>query len=119
MEFQHLGSTQLEISSIAVGTWLYNAGIEPLRAAIDRGIRLIDTAEIYGNEGIVAEAVRGRRHEVVIATKAAPRNFRRKSLITAAEASLQRLQPTTLIYTSCTGQITRYQSGKLCPRWRS
>lgn len=92
MELQRLGSTQLEISRIGVGTWQYKAGTEPLRAAIDHGVRLIDTAESYGNEGIVAEAVRGRRREVAIATKALPRNFRRKSLIAAAEASLRRLQ---------------------------
>jgi diketogulonate reductase-like aldo/keto reductase len=62
-----------------------------LRAAIECGARLIDTAESYGTEQIVGEAIKGRRHQVFLATKALPRNFRRRDLIAAAERSLRRL----------------------------
>jgi diketogulonate reductase-like aldo/keto reductase len=52
---------------------------------------LIDTAESYGTEEIVGEAIKGRRHQVFLATKVLPRNFRRRDLIAAAERSLRRL----------------------------
>jgi diketogulonate reductase-like aldo/keto reductase len=52
---------------------------------------MIDTAENYGTEGVVGEAIRNRREQVFLATKAAPRNFRRRDLIAAAERSLVRL----------------------------
>ncbi len=65
--------------------------MEPLQAAIDHGSYLIDTAEAYGTEEVVGEAIRGRRDKVFVATKALPRNFRRQDLIAAAERSLRRL----------------------------
>ncbi len=40
-----------------------------VRAALDAGVTLIDTAHLYGNEALVGRAVAGRREEVVLATK--------------------------------------------------
>ena len=40
-----------------------------VHAALDAGIRLVDTADAYGNEELVGRAVRGRRDEVVLASK--------------------------------------------------
>ncbi len=91
METKFLGNTHVKIPEIGFGTWNYAGGIEPLQAAIDHGAFLIDTAENYGTEAVVGEAIRGRREQVFLATKAAPRNFRRKDLIAAAERSLRLL----------------------------
>ena len=40
-----------------------------VQAAIDAGVTLIDTAAVYGTEGIIGEAIRGRRDGLVISTK--------------------------------------------------
>jgi aryl-alcohol dehydrogenase-like predicted oxidoreductase len=48
------------------------ASLHTIRTALDRGVTLLDTADKYGkghNERLVAKAIRGRRHEVVVATK--------------------------------------------------
>ena len=91
MELKCLGSSQVRLPEIGFGTWQYTAGVEPLRAAVEQGACLIDTAETYGTEPIVGEAIRGLRHRVFLATKVRPGNFRRPELIAAAERSLERL----------------------------
>ena len=45
-----------------------------VRRALDLGVNYIDTADAYGTEEIVGEAVRGDRDRVVISTKISPRN---------------------------------------------
>jgi len=91
MLLRELGKTGIRLPEIGFGTWNYSGGVEPLRAAIECGARLIDTAESYGTEEIVGEAIKGRRHQVFLASKALPRNFRRRDLLAAAERSLRRL----------------------------
>jgi diketogulonate reductase-like aldo/keto reductase len=91
MEFKSLGSTDVMVPEIGLGTWQYVGGAEPLRAGIDNGACFIDTAEIYGTEALVGEAIHGRRQQIFLATKVAPRHFRRDDLIDAAERSLRRL----------------------------
>jgi diketogulonate reductase-like aldo/keto reductase len=88
---KELGKTGVSVPEIGFGTWNYKGGVEPLRAAIECGARLIDTAEAYDTEEIVGDAIRGRRHQVFLATKVLPRNFKRRDLIAAAERSLRRL----------------------------
>jgi diketogulonate reductase-like aldo/keto reductase len=88
---RELTNSGVRLPEIGFGTWNYRGGIQPLRAAIACGAHLIDTAESYGTEEIVGEAIRGRRHQVFLATKVLPRNFRRRDLIAAAERSLRRL----------------------------
>jgi diketogulonate reductase-like aldo/keto reductase len=51
----------------------------------------IDTAESYGTEPVVGEAVRGIRDRVFIATKVSPQNLHRTNLRQSVDASLQRL----------------------------
>jgi diketogulonate reductase-like aldo/keto reductase len=92
MESKSLGNTTHKISAIGFGTWNYRRGPNALESAIERGACFFDTAELYGTEGIVGEAIRNRRHQVFVATKAAPRHFRRKDLIAAAHRSLHRLR---------------------------
>lgn len=91
MLLKQLGRTVVSVPEIGFGTWDYHGGVEPLRAAMEYGTCLIDTAEAYGTEEIVGRAIRGHRSQVFLATKVLPRNFRRADLIAAAERSLRRL----------------------------
>src|SRR5690348_14369997 len=104
MEHRHIGS--LEVSVVGLGGNNFgsrldaNATARVVNAALDAGITFLDTAELYGNgqsEEDIGRALRGRRHEAIIATKfgyknalpdhrGQPANVRR-----AAEASLKRL----------------------------
>ncbi|MGO9087694.1 MAG: aldo/keto reductase [Candidatus Sulfotelmatobacter sp.] len=88
---KELGTTGVRVPALALGTWRYQGGVEPLRAGIEMGAAFIDTAESYGTEEIVGQAIRGIREKVFVATKALPRNFRRKDLVQAAERSLKHL----------------------------
>jgi diketogulonate reductase-like aldo/keto reductase len=92
MEFKTLGTTQVQLPEIGLGTANYTGGIEPLRAGVEHGATFIDTSESYGSEDIIGRAVRDCRDRVFLATKVSPRNFRMGHLIAAAERSLQRLQ---------------------------
>ncbi|OWW03417.1 aldo/keto reductase [Rhizobium sp. R72] len=90
-----------EVPALGQGTW--NMGensieakreIESLRAGLDLGMTLIDTAEMYaegGAEKIVGEAIRGRRDEVFLVSKVYPWNASRNGTIEACERSLSRL----------------------------
>jgi diketogulonate reductase-like aldo/keto reductase len=69
------------------------AKVEALKAGLDSGINLIDTAELYGSEPLVARAIRGRkREELFVATKVWPNHLRRDALVRALERSLRRLE---------------------------
>jgi diketogulonate reductase-like aldo/keto reductase len=68
--------------------------IAALRAGLDLGLTLIDTAEMYADgesERLVGEAIAGRRDEVFLVSKAYPQNASRDRLPEACEASLERL----------------------------
>jgi diketogulonate reductase-like aldo/keto reductase len=92
MELKELGKTGVKVPEIGVGVWRYNGGVEPLRAALAMGAFLIDTAEIYGTEEVVGQAVSGMRDRVFIATKVSGQHLRYDEVLRAAEASLQRLR---------------------------
>jgi diketogulonate reductase-like aldo/keto reductase len=75
--------------------WLRGASskVEALKAGLDGGINLIDTAELYGSEPLVARAIKGRKREdLFIATKVWPNHLRRDALVRALEKSLNRLE---------------------------
>ncbi|HWV63713.1 MAG TPA: aldo/keto reductase [Oxalicibacterium sp.] len=68
--------------------------IATLRAGLDLGMTLIDTAEMYGDgasEELVGEAINGRRDEVFLVSKVLPSNASRNGTIAACERSLRRL----------------------------
>jgi diketogulonate reductase-like aldo/keto reductase len=88
---KELANTEVLVPEIGLGTWNYKKGVEPLRAAIEYDACLIDTAEAYGTEEIVGQAIKGQRSRVFLATKVLPRNFRWRDLVAAAEGSLRRL----------------------------
>ncbi|HML96371.1 MAG TPA: aldo/keto reductase [Thermodesulfobacteriota bacterium] len=91
MELKELGATGVMIPEIGLGTWRYRGGTKPLRAGIDLGASLIDTAEGYGAEEIVGKAVSGIRDRVFIATKVSGRDLGHDRVLRAAEESLRRL----------------------------
>ena len=84
METIAIGTSGISASRIALGTWAMGGwmwggqsdedqSIRTIESAIDRGITLIDTAPVYGfgrSEEIVGKALKGRRDDVVLATKA-------------------------------------------------
>ena len=69
--------------------------IAALRMAVDVGMTVIDTAEMYADgaaEELVGEALAGRRSEIFLVSKVMPQNASRRGTIGACEASLRRLQ---------------------------
>ena len=81
MEQRHLGTSGLTVSAIGLGcmgmSQSYGAGndeesVRTIHRALDLGVTYLDTADVYGhgsNEKLVGQAIRGRRQEVVLATK--------------------------------------------------
>ncbi len=92
MEFKVLGQSSTKLPAIGFGTWKYKDGIEALRQAIEAEAAFIDTAESYGTEPIVGEALKGIRDRVFLATKVSPEHFRHDALHQAADRSLRLLQ---------------------------
>lgn len=109
MRTQRLGSQGPQLSVVGYGAWEAGgtawganesdeAVIEAMRAAIEAGINWLDTAEVYGDgvsESLVGRAIEGRRDEVVVASKVAPRpegsGLRPEQIATACDATLGRL----------------------------
>jgi diketogulonate reductase-like aldo/keto reductase len=83
------------------GTWGFGENpdnrqneIDALRFGIDVGMKLIDTAEMYGDgasEELVGKAVAGRRSKAFLVSKLLPQNATRRGTIASCEASLKRL----------------------------
>ena len=91
MQSRPLGSSSTEIPVIGMGTSRYRGGAAPLRRGIELGA-WIDTAESYGSEGIVGEAIAGAsRGNIFIASKVSPGHLGYHDLLRAADASLRRL----------------------------
>lgn len=92
------GST---IPVFGLGTWhmgerrsAFEAEVAALRHGLDLGIRLIDTAEMYGSGGaeeVVGAAIAGRRDAAYLVSKVLPSNASRQRTIRACEESLRRL----------------------------
>jgi len=65
--------------------------VAAVRAGIDAGLTLIDTAEMYGDgeaERVVGEAIEGRREALFLVSKVFPHNASRAGVRAACEASL-------------------------------
>ncbi|MFJ3983552.1 aldo/keto reductase [Streptomyces fungicidicus] len=110
MQYRTLGRTGVQVSTLALGAMNFGAigrtGQEEataiVDAALEAGVNVIDTADMYGrgeSEEMVGKAIAGRRDDIVLATKATmpmgeERNHRggsRRWLVTALEDSLRRL----------------------------
>jgi aryl-alcohol dehydrogenase-like predicted oxidoreductase len=123
MEYSVLGRTGMRVSKICLGTATFGVAPSPrqadriVSAALDIGVTFVDTADVYGNmpvfdrieappaadrepaEQILGRALRGRRDQVVIATKSNgiigigvnDRGLSRRHLTRQVETSLRRL----------------------------
>jgi aryl-alcohol dehydrogenase-like predicted oxidoreductase len=80
MDHRNLGRTGVSVSKLCLGAMMFGAWGEPdhdesiriIHAALDAGITFIDTADVYSageSEEIVGKALKGRRDDVVLATK--------------------------------------------------
>ena len=89
------------LPAIGIGTWYLGDDpatreeeIRAVRAGLDAGLRVIDTAEMYGggrSEQLVGEAIAGRREEVFLVSKVLPSNASARGTAEALERSLDRL----------------------------
>src|SRR6201996_4462976 len=106
-----LGSSGMQVSALGLGCMSLSGtygqsddaeGLAVIREALDRGITLLDTSDAYGNghnEELVGKAIKGRRSEVVLATKfgnvggrgGKTADGRPEYVPVACEASLKRL----------------------------
>ena len=107
MEQRHLGRTGLRVSRLGLGTMAWGRDTDEgeaadlLKAYLDAGGNLLDTADVYGDgeaEVLLGRLLEGIRDEIVIATKAVsvPQSDRRfdasrRHLLAALDASLERL----------------------------
>jgi diketogulonate reductase-like aldo/keto reductase len=90
-----------QVPALGQGTWMMAEQpaqradeLAALRAGIELGLTLIDTAEMYADgesERLVGEALRGIREQVFLVSKAYPQNASHQRLPQACEASLKRL----------------------------
>ncbi|MFD2332360.1 aldo/keto reductase [Cohnella sp. GCM10020058] len=109
MQYRSLGQSGLQVSAIGLGTNAFGkrsdreTSIRIIHEALDGGINMLDTANIYAgtqSESIIGEALAGRRHEAVLATKAGlpmgqgpnDRGSSRFHLRRELESSLKRLK---------------------------
>ena len=111
MKYRTLGRTGIQVSPYALGAMMLGASgignpdhddaIRIIHKALDAGINLIDTADVYGaSEEVVGKALKGRRADVVLATKLGRpmgddpnrRGASRRWIMAAVEDSLRRLQ---------------------------
>jgi aryl-alcohol dehydrogenase-like predicted oxidoreductase len=125
MQYRTLGRTGIQVSPYALGAMMFGAignpdhadSIRIIHRALDAGINLVDTADVYSHgesEEIVGRALKGRRDDVVLATKVNGamgddpnrRGTSRRWIMTEVENSLRRLQ---------TDHIDLYQVHRLDP----
>jgi aryl-alcohol dehydrogenase-like predicted oxidoreductase len=114
MKYRRLGNTGLIVSEVALGTMQFGSKMNMgnlgqadttklVKAALDRGINFIDTADVYSlgeSETLVGNALKGLREEIVLATKVRlpmSQNFNRSgatrvNIMRGIESSLKRLQ---------------------------
>ena len=118
MQTRKLGYSDLNLTTIGLGTWAMGGGawkfgwgpqndqasIDSIHKALDLGINWIDTAPIYGHgrsEQVVGQAIKGRRESIIIATKCGRiweegsteigKSLKRDSIRQEVENSLRRL----------------------------
>src|SRR5215469_17112565 len=111
MRMRTLGGTGIKVSPYCLGAMMFGAwgntdhdeSVRIIHKALDAGINFVDTADVYSggeSEEIVGKALKGRRGDVVLATKAGlpmgddpnQRGASRRWIMTEVENSLRRLQ---------------------------
>jgi aryl-alcohol dehydrogenase-like predicted oxidoreductase len=115
MEYRRLGRTGWDVSSISFGTWAFGAewgavddqeSLAALHRALDNGVNLFDTADVYGDgrsERLLAQLRSERSEPFYVATKAGRRlnphvagGYNRENITAFVERSLQNLKTDTL-----------------------
>jgi aryl-alcohol dehydrogenase-like predicted oxidoreductase len=118
MRYRRFGRSELEVSEVGFGTWTLASDwwgkvddkLGLLHAALDTGVNFIDTAPVYGSDGLgetlLADLLKTHRDEIVLTTKCGydieaerkypgqserPHDWRPESIRTQLEASLRRL----------------------------
>jgi aryl-alcohol dehydrogenase-like predicted oxidoreductase len=109
MEYRHLGRSGLQVSVVGLGCNNFGGRIDEAQSAavvhkaLDLGVNLFDTADVYGNRGLSEEylgrALKDKRRDVIIATKFQAQmgegphwsGGSRRYIMDAVEASLRRL----------------------------
>ena len=116
MQTKPLGNSDMHLTPIGIGAWAMGGGgwafawgpqddddsVAAIHAALDAGINFVDTADVYSageSEEIVGKALKGRRDDIVLATKffvpmgddPNQRGGSRRWIITEVENSLKRL----------------------------
>ena len=110
MDYRPLGRTGVQVSQLCLGTMMFGAwgntdhddSIRIIHRALDAGVNFVDTADVYSageSEEIVGKALKGRRDDVVLATKffmpmgddSNRRGGSRRWIVKAVEDSLRRL----------------------------
>jgi aryl-alcohol dehydrogenase-like predicted oxidoreductase len=115
MQYRRLGRSGLIVSAVSLGTMQFGGGMNMgnlgqkettamIDFALDHGINFIDTADVYSrgqSETLIGEAIKGKREELVVATKVrlpmSDDNFNRSgttrvNILRGVESSLRRLQ---------------------------
>ncbi len=109
MEYRNLGNSGLKVSEIGLGTNTFGGKVDQstseaiINRAIELGVNYIDTADMYSrgvSEEFVGKALKGKRNEIIIATKFCrdmgdgpnDKGGSRHYILRAVEASLRRLQ---------------------------
>ena len=109
MQYRQLGSSGLQVSAVGLGANNFGGRLDAGRtktvvhAALDAGVNMIDTSNSYGggySEEFIGKALKGRRHEAVIATKVSSRisegpnnaGNSRKHILDQVDVSLQKLR---------------------------
>jgi len=111
MNYRPLGRTPWKVSDISFGAWAIGGSwgevsdaeaLGALQQAVDSGINLIDTADVYGDgrsERLIAQLKKSRKEEIVVATKAGRRlpkqtveGYSRQNLAGWVDDSLRNLQ---------------------------
>ena len=109
MELRRLGNSGLRVSALGLGGNTFGATVDGddavavIRRALDTGVTFVDTADIYSrgrSEELIGQALVGRRHDVILATKLRQpmgegpyeSGLSRSWMMRAVEGSLRRLQ---------------------------
>jgi aryl-alcohol dehydrogenase-like predicted oxidoreductase len=111
MRYRTLGTTGVKVSPLCLGAMMFGAignrdhddAVSIIHAALDAGVNFVDTADVYSageSEEIVGKALKGRRDDVVLATKfhgamgddANQQGNSRRWIVREVENSLRRLQ---------------------------
>src|SRR6202051_5402584 len=115
MRYRPLGRTGWKVSDVSFGAWAIGGAwgsvsddesLAALRKAIDSGVNVIDTADVYGDgrsERLIAQLKKSEKREIVVATKAGRRlprqtveGYSRQNLTMWVEDSLRNLSPDSL-----------------------